>query len=276
LDDEVGSRVTSTVIAVPGLDAASIVPLAIHRPKDVSGPLPCIFHIHRGGFVLGSAAEVEAPLRALAAELGCVVTSVDYRLSPEAAFPGPIEDCYAALTWLFRGAAGFGLMRHRIGLMGEGAGGGLAAALALFARDCGEHDIAFQHLNYAMLDDRTCVRDTSDPPGGALVWTRANNRFGWEAMLGQPPGSDGVSQYAAPARAATLAGLPPTYLSTATLDILLDENLDYALRLSRAGVPVELHVWPSAFHAFDLEPTARVAVTARETSKAWLRRMLWS
>lgn len=227
---------------------AGDVPLHIYRPANAEGG--CIYHIHGGGYVSGSAARMEPVHRWLADKLGCVIVSVDYRLAPEHPFPAGINDCYAGLAWTFAEAEALGVDTTRIGIMGESAGGGLAAALALMARDRGEYHLAFQHLIYPMLDDRTCARDPH-PVTGEFIWTPHNNKFGWSALLGHEPGGEGVSPYAAPARAEDLAGLPPSFISTGSLDLFLDEDIDYARRLIRAGVPTKLHVYPGAVHAFD-------------------------
>jgi triacylglycerol lipase len=211
----------------------------------------------------------------MVAELGCVAVSVDYRLAPETPFRGGIEDCYAALGWVCKNSAELGVDPRRVGVMGESAGGGLAAALALLARDRGEFPVAFQHLIYPMLDDRTCVRPDPNPYTGEFLWTAVNNRFGWSSLLGAVvPGSDNVSAYAAAARAKDLTRLPPAFISTGALDLFLEEDLDYAQRLIRSGVPVELHVYPGAFHAFDLDPTAEIAVAARRDRINSLKRAL--
>ncbi|HWX80851.1 MAG TPA: alpha/beta hydrolase [Steroidobacteraceae bacterium] len=259
---------------VSGPAGAPDVPIFIYRPREKSGPLPCIFHIHGGGYVVGSAATMEPFHRPLALDADCCIVSVDYRLAPETRYPGAIEDCYAALAWVHKQAAAIGVDARRIGVMGESAGGGLAAALALLARDRREYKLAFQHLIYPMLDDRTCVSASPHPFTGEFIWTPHNNKFGWSSLLGVPPGSDGVSPYAAPARAADLARLPPTFISTGALDLFLEEDIDYAQRLARHGVPVELHVYPGAYHAFDLEPNAQIAVNARRDSVAALRRFM--
>lgn len=249
--------------------------LRLYRPRDVTEPMGCIYHIHGGGYLFGSAAQMEFEHRPLAARLGCTIVSVDYRLAPETAFPGNIEDCYAGLAWTFANAGRLGLDAVRIGVMGESAGGGLAAALALLARDRGEYRLAFQHLIYPMIDDRTCVRDPH-PFTGEFVWQMQNNHFGWASLLGQEPGSEGVSPYAAAARAEDLSGLPPAFLSVGALDLFLEEDLDYARRLTRAGVPVELHLWPGAFHAFEAMPGNAVADGARAASFNALQRFLAS
>jgi triacylglycerol lipase len=249
------------------------VELHVYRPKSASGRLACVFHIHGGGYVIGAAKTQEPAHRALSAALGCAIVSVDYRLAPETPFPGAIEDCYAGLSWTFREAETLGLDTDRIGVMGESAGGGLAAALALMARDRGEHRLAFQHLIYPMLDDRTCVHSDPHPHVGEFIWTPHNNRFGWSSLLGREPGGEGVSPYAAAARADDLSDLPPTFISTGALDLFLEEDLEYARRLTRVGVPVELHVYPGAFHAFDLAPAA-VAEQARRDSREALARSM--
>jgi triacylglycerol lipase len=154
-------RSEMTVRSVPGPEGAPDVQVAIYRPREAMDALPCIFHIHGGGYVLGSASAQEAAHRPMAVELGCVIVSVDYRLAPETQFPGNVEDCYAALHWVFANAVELGVDPAHIGVMGESAGGGLAASLALLARDRGEVALAFQHLIYPMIDDRTCV--AADP-----------------------------------------------------------------------------------------------------------------
>ena len=257
--------------AVDGPD--SPIAVRIYRPRAATDRLGCIFHIHGGGFVGGSVAEVEFLHRPLAAELECAIISVDYRIAPETKFPGNIEDCYAALAWTFAHADELGIDKARIGAMGESAGGGLSASLALLARDRGEYPLAFQHLIYPMLDDRTCVSEPN-PFAGEFIWHAQNNLFGWTALLGEEPGGQSVSPYASPARASDLSGLPPTFIGTAALDLFVDENIDFARRLNRAGVSTELHVWPGAFHGFDLLPGPAIADAARRTSTDALRRFL--
>jgi triacylglycerol lipase len=199
---------------------------------------------------------------------------VDYRLAPEVQHPGPVEDCYVALCWLHANAEALNVDRARIGVMGESAGGGLAAGLALLARDRGGPELAFQHLVYPMIDDRTCVMDNPHPYAGEFLWTRENNIFGWASLLGTAPGGPDISPYAAAARAENLTGLPPTFISTGAIDLFLEENMIYAQRLSRAGVAVELHVYPGAYHGFQLAAETRVASAAIRISLDALRRAL--
>lgn len=272
---EASEAIVQTVRAVPGPPGAPDITLTIYTPRNASGALPCIYHIHGGGYVGGSAAQLEPLHRPLAHELHCVIVSVDYRLAPETRFPGGIEDCYAGLGWTFSNADVLGIDRARIGVMGESAGGGLAAALTLLVRDRGEYQLAFQHLIYPMLDDRTCVAAAPNPIAGEFIWTPHNNHFGWSSLLGQPPGSPGISPYAAPARSDDLSNLPPAYIACPTLDLFIDEDIAYAHRLLRAGVPVELHVYPGGFHGFDIfGGDAPISAQARRDSVSALKRAL--
>lgn len=150
-------------------------------------------------------------------------------------------------------------MLAELAIGGDSAGGGLAAGLALLTRDRGEVPLVFQLLIYPMLDDRTVTHEDPHPHTGEFIWTPELNRYGWRALLGQEPGGAEVSAYAAPARAKKLEGLPPTYISVGTLDLFLEEDLEYARRLIRAGVPTELHVYPGAFHAFPMAADSQVA-----------------
>ncbi|MEQ4453021.1 alpha/beta hydrolase [Kosakonia sp. YIM B13605] len=231
-----------------------------------------ILHLHGGGHLFGSPEQSLSLTRPTAAHHDCVVVSVDYRLSPETRFPGSLNDSYAALVWMVENAAQLGIDANNIGLMGDSAGAGVAAALALLARDRGGPTLAFQNLMFPMLDDRTVVGTEQNPVTGEFIWTRENNAFGWHALLGCEPGSVDVSPYAAPARADNLAGLPPTWIGVGTLDLFLDEDMAYAQRLIRARVEVELNVWPGAYHGFNSDLQASIAQRARETRQNWLAR----
>ncbi|MBU6373294.1 MAG: alpha/beta hydrolase [Alphaproteobacteria bacterium] len=268
------SETDLTVHHVDGPAGAGSIEVWFYRPHGVSQPLPCLLHIHGGGFVVGDAAHLEPIHRRMSAKLKCCILSVNYRLAPETRSPGQVEDCYAALTWLVHQASDLGVDPASIGVGGESAGGGLAAALALLVRDRGEYRLKFQHLIYPMLDDRTCVDPAPHAYAGEYIWTPGNNVFGWTSLLGSAPGGADVPIYAAPARALDLAGLPPTFLAVGALDLFIDENIDYGRRLIRAGVPVELHVYPGAFHAFDVSPTAAVANQMRKDSFDALARAL--
>lgn len=228
-----------------------------------------LLHIHGGGMVIGSARSMQQAPSGIAAALGIPVASVEYRLAPEHPFPAPQQDCYAALKWLAASADELGIDAARIGITGESAGGGLAAGTALMARDLGGPSLAAQFLTYPMLDHRTGsdACPYGNPVTGEFVWSRAHNQFGWEALRGDYAANDEHKGWFSPSLADDLAGLPPTWIGTGSLDLFLDEDLDYALRLVKAGVPVELHSYPGAIHAFN-------AMAEAPTAKAFTRDLL--
>jgi len=246
------------------------VPLRVHRPPDLDGPLPCLYSMHGGGYVIGSHTLDGFMLDDLCPRLGMVGVTVDYRLAPETPYPGPLEDCYLGLQWTYDHADELGIDPSRIGVTGLSAGGGLAAALALLARDRGGPPIAFQLLDCPMLDDRQAT--WSSRRDGLPVWSRRSNEFGWRSYLGALYGTDDVPSTAAPARATDLSGLPPAFVSVGSIDGFLDEDVDYALRLNRAGIPCELHVYPGAPHGYQIAVAAPIVVQSRRDLEGWLRR----
>ena len=248
---------------------AARVPLSVrvHRATTATGKLPCIYWMHGGGLVLGSNRGDDPRFDRWCPQFDCVGVSVDYALAPESPYPAPLEDCYAGLRWLHQQAEALGIDAARIGIGGSSAGAGLAAGLALLARDRGEISIAFQALIYPMLDDRqhTVSSQWQDP-----VWPPQANRFGWDCYLGALTG-DAVPCYAAAARATNLENLPPTFICVGALDGFSDEDIDYATRLRHAGVSTELHVYPGAPHGFDaLTPNTAIARQAGRDLEAWL------
>ena len=245
--------VSCTERLVPGSEGAPAVRVLHYVPPgQVEGPRPAVLHVHGGGYILGNPEINDGLNRATALAMNCVIVSVDYRLAPETTWPGALEDCYAALNWLATNAGELGVDPARIAVAGESAGGGHAAALALYARDRGGPAIRFVLLDSPMLDDRTGSTSDPHPYCGEFVWTPEKNRFGWSAMLGMEAGSDEVPESAVPARASNLVGLPPTFISVGSLDLFAEENLEFARRLTRAGVPVELHLIPGAYHGFGM------------------------
>ena len=222
----------------------------LYQPEPRPAKLPALLWMHGGGYVLGSVQAADLQARTMARALGCVVASVEYRLAPEHPFPAALDDCYAVLTWLTATASQIGIDHSRIAIGGASAGGGLAAGLALMARDRAEIAVCYQLLLYPMLDDSNVQRPGPDMPD-TPVWPRAANLLAWRAYLQQEPGSDGISVYAAPIRARDVSGLPPTFIGVGTADLFRDENIAYAQRLMRAGVPTELHVYADGFHGFD-------------------------
>ncbi|MET8848970.1 alpha/beta hydrolase [Amycolatopsis sp. NPDC004625] len=244
--------------AVPGPSDAPDVPVRVYTPGNRTAPAPGLLYVHGGGFVMGDLDTFDAHLLRLVDELGIVIVSVDYRLAPEHPFPAPVEDCYAALNWVAAKAGELGIDPDRLGVAGESAGGGLAAAVALLARDRGGPALCFQYLGIPELDDRLdtpSMRAYTDTP----IWNRPNAVYSWTAYLGAEPGSDGVSPYAAPSRATDLAGLPPAFVTTCQFDPLRDEGIDYARRLAHAGVQAELRHYPGTFHGSGLVETAAVS-----------------
>jgi len=218
-----------------------------------------VYDLHPGGFVLGSIESNDAANRALAVEIPALVVSVDYRLAPETPFPGALEDCYAGLSWLHAHASQLAGDASRIMLHGYSAGGGLAAALALVARDRGGPAITFQYLGAPQLDDRLAtdsMKRFTDTPFA----TRSTAQRSWNAYLGVGvPGSAHVTAHAAPARATDLTGLPPAYIAVAEFDPMRDEGIAYAQALLAAGVSVELHLFPGTFHSSFIVDTAEVS-----------------
>jgi acetyl esterase/lipase len=208
-----------------------------------------------------------------AEQFNLVVVSVEYRLAPETPHPGPIDDCYAGLLWTAEHADELGFDRSRLIVAGGSAGGGLAAALALRARDQNGPELLGQMLIYPMLDDRNDT-PSAHQMAGLGIWDRGANEFGWTALLGDARGGPDVSPYAAPARAADLAGLPPAFIDVGSAETFRDEDVAYASRIWQAGGRAELHVWPGGFHGFDgLAPTAQLSQDAREARVRWLNRL---
>lgn len=235
----------------PGKDGAPDVMVRLYRPVGIPQQAPLFFWIHGGGMVLGGVEHDDDMCMARAERLNVLVASVEYRLAPEHPYPAPIEDCYAGLLWCHANAAELGVDRGRFAIGGASAGGGLAAGLALLARDRGEVDIAFQFLVYPMIDDRN-ITESSHAIVDPRLWNRGANELGWNAYLAGQAGNADVSPYAAPARAKELAGLPPAYINVGDLDLFLDEDIAYAQALMRAGVAAELHVYPGAFHGSNM------------------------
>jgi acetyl esterase/lipase len=259
-----GLQRPKTPDGVEVLILGSGVGVRLHRPVDASQPGPALLWIHGGGYVIGNAQQDDKLCHRFTRELGITVASVDYRLAPEHPYPAPLEDCYSALTWL----AGLPAVDPaRVAIGGASAGGGLAAALALLARDRGEITPTLQLLAYPMLDDRSGAEP--DNPNYRL-WTPKSNRFGWAAYLGNTD-----PQVAVPARRADLSGVAPAWIGVGTNDLFHDEDLAYAERLTAAGVPCHVEVVSGAFHGFDqIVPKAAVSRSFFASQCASLRTAL--
>lgn len=266
------SGLTIADAVAPGVDDRVDVPVRVYRPDPApSAQLPALLYIHGGGFVVGSIDTEHGSAVDLARTLGSVVVSVEYRLAPEHPYPAAPHDCFAALTWLHAEAANLGVDRTRIGVIGRSAGGGLAAALALMARDKGGPALCFQYLDIPELDDRlttpSMVAFTDTP-----LWDRNKAIASWRHYLAAT--SDDVPAWAAPARAEDLSGLPPAGIATAEFDPLRDEGLAYAMALIAAGVSVELHHYRGTFHGSVVATTAQVSRRNRADELAAVRRGL--
>ncbi len=267
--------VTIDNLTIPGPTGAPDVSIRIYSPEKLKQAQPAILHIHGGGFVIGNLDSELGSCVALCRNLGVVVLSVGYRLAPETPYPGPLEDCYSALEWLTNNSTQLSIDCARIAVFGQSAGGGLAAATCLLARDRKGPKICFQYLGIPELDDRLqtlSMHRFVDTP----MWNRPNAELSWEFYLGEHyhRGADDVPYYAAPARAEDLSGLPPAYISTMEFDPLRDEGVQYALRLMQAGVATELHSFPGTFHGSALFSTAQIS--QRESAEMFtvLRRAL--
>lgn len=255
--------------SAPGIGGAPDVPLLICLPTS-GRTAGCVVYFHGGGMMLGTERSGLMGMLQYAQSADLAVISVRYRLSPETRHPGPVLDCFAGVSWAANESERLGYRRDAIIVAGASAGGGLAAATVLMARDEGRPTIAGQMLIAPMLDHRNNSKSVLQLQG-AGTWNREVNKLAWSSFLG-PIGDEQVSPYASPARANNLEGLPPTYVDTGGADAFRDEDVDYALRMGQAGNLVELHVWPGAYHGFEeITPDAAVTREAIRARATWLR-----
>jgi acetyl esterase/lipase len=244
------------------------------RRKNQEGSPPVVVYFHPGGVIAGnSRSGIDTPLEWVR-ELGIVVVSIEYRLSPEYPAPTPVEDCFSGLLWVAENATEMKIDTDRIVVAGSSGGGGLAACVVLMSRDLGAPKLAGQILIYPMLDDRNETA-SSHELNGAATWDRTSNLTAWHAILGDRFGSVDVSIYTSPARATDLSGLPPTYIDVGSVETFRDESVEYATRIWQSAGSAELHVWSGAIHGFDeLAPESELARQARAARISWLRRIL--
>lgn len=249
---------------------AGEITVLVARPAGVTGPLPGVVYLHGGGMMAGDRRSDLPVVLDWVEQAGVVLVSVEYRLAPEHPYPAGIDDCHAALSWVFDHPEALGL-DGRLVLAGMSAGGGLAAATALRHRDRGGPSPAGLLLIYPMLDDRNV--EASVRPSD--TWSSVSNRTGWTALLGEARGGPEVSPYAAPARATDLSGLPPVFLDVGTADIFLAEDVAFAQRIWADGGRADLHVWAGAYHGFEGQvPEAGISQAARAARVEWLRRIV--
>jgi acetyl esterase/lipase len=273
-DDELalGGRLTVSTETVRSADEQHDIELIVLRPASGEGPRPAVYFVHPSGMVIPNHRLGLEKMAAWADRYGLTVVSVDYRLAPEHKGTTAVEDAYAGLLWTASNASSLDVDLDRLVLLGISGGGGVAAGTALVARDRGGPSISHQMLICPMLDDRGT---TPSSWFEGIPWDGRANDTGWRALLGDAKGGAEVSDYAAPARATDLAGLPPTYIDVGAAEVFRDESIAYASALLAAGVPVELHVWIGAYHGYEgTAPTAEVSIATEEARQSFLRRAL--
>lgn len=263
-----GRAIEIVDFVIPGPDGG--IDASMISPAVTSVPCGAVYLLHSGGMMFGDRFSGIDDALGWVEDLGIRVLTIDYRLAPEHPHPAPFDDCYAGLVWMVEHAESLGIRPDRIIVGGASAGGGLAAAVTIAARDRNGPRIRGQLLDYPMLDDRptpsTGIFD------GIGVWDRVSNETGWAALLGDVRP---VSPYAAPARSSDLGGLPPAFIDVGAAEIFRDEAVDYARGIWAAGGEAELHVWPGAFHACDIfAPHAGISRRMISARREWLRRML--
>lgn len=259
-------------VRYPGF-GGHVLDASVVRPTGATST-GAVLLFHSGGMMFGDRFSGTDTALAWVERLGITLVTVEYRLAPEHPHPVPFEDCYAALEWVGADAARLGIDPQRLVVAGASAGGGLAAAVALAARDRGGPALRGQLLDYPMLDDRGETTSTH-AFDGVGVWDRVSNETGWRALLGADAGGPRVPPYAAPARATDLRGLPPAFIDVGAAEIFRDEAVAYAGALWDAGGDAELHVWPGAFHACDIfAPHTRIARAMIAAREQWLQRIL--
>jgi acetyl esterase/lipase len=242
----------------------------VEQPDKEARKNPRIFHVHGGGFILLSAADVVDSVSEEVLLTGVQVFSVDYRLAPEHPYPTPLEDCWTGLTRMFSQAEKFNLDTTSVAVKGESAGENLAAALTLLARERNKTPpFSRQILIYPMLDDRNTLKALGQVP----MWDENDNVTGWTAYLGSEPGGSDVPMFAAPARVDNVEGLPPIYIDVDQLDLFLLEDLEYASKFLRAGIETELHVYPGVPHGFEFAPNHTMTKLAKENSLSAIKKL---
>jgi len=265
IEGSVHVRTTSRMIP----SAAGELRVKIYEPSlrtETDAKLPAMLWIHGGGYVLGHPDMDDALCERFVLAANCVVVAVDYRLAPEHPYPAAIDDCYTSLTWMADEAESLGIDLDRIAIAGASGGGGLTAALALMARDKGGPALIFQMPLYPMIDDRNVTASSYEITAENATWHRTNNVEAWNMYLGKRTEDSKISPYAVPSRAESLAGLPPTYTCIGQLDLFRDETIEYVSRLAQEGVDVEFHMYPGAFHSFEMMvPQAEVSQRASQS-----------
>ncbi len=257
-------RVVSEDRVIPGPEGDPDVRVRVYTPAEATGVLlPGILYIHGGGMIIGDLDGEHLRAEMLCELTNAVVVSTDYRKAPEHAHPAQVNDCYAALTWMAAHVGELDVDPTRIAVYGGSAGGNLAIATTMTARDRGGPPIRFLMAPYPMIDDRNELPSTHEITEIG-IWDRSGSLEAWEWFLGGRP----ADAYAAPARAADLTGLPPTFIDVGELDLFRDEDIAFVQRLLQAGVPTEFHVYPGAYHASEV-----FAPEAELSQRIWAARI---
>ncbi|MEE6179344.1 alpha/beta hydrolase [Mycobacterium sp. 050134] len=264
-------------VAVPGRHGESPISTRVYTSGEHFTPSPVLLYLHGCAFVMGGLAMADFTARLLVEWAGVSVVTIDYRLAPEHPYPAGLEDSYSVLRWVVGNGTEFGLDSERVGVLGEGAGGGLAAALTMLARDRGGPRVAAQFLDAPLIDDRLgtpSMKTLVDTP----MWRPVDYSLGWCHYLRGTarPGSVDVPIYAAPARAEVrdLVGLPPAFVTAYQVDPTRDEGLAYANRLMQAGVPTDVQHYAGAFHIAHAIPGTNIGVRMISDRVKAIRRLL--
>ena len=274
VDWTAGGRVRVEDVVVPGDGGDADLQMTVLKPAVGDGPWPLIYFVHGGGMVIGGRLVGLDALVRYAAEGHAVIASLEYRVAPEHPDPTPVNDCYSGLRWAAENADLLEIDADRILVSGVSAGGGLAAGITLMARDRDFPHLTHQILCCPMLDDRFITHSSRMVARGSALWTSDSNEFGWSSLLGDRRGGPEVSEYAAPARAENVADLPRTYIDVGSVEVFRDEALDYAQRLSRAGVSVDFHLWGGGFHGYEMVTNAALTQAAAATRHEFFLRAL--
>jgi acetyl esterase/lipase len=251
----------------PSIFTVDGMELRIYRPQQaVTAKLPIIYYSHGGGYLMRRAYYHSASYQKMADRLQAAIVTPKYRTSMEAPFPAAVEDAYKGLRYIYDKSEQLGLDKNRIIIMGNSAGGGLTAALALYNRDHEAVPLKGQILVYPMLDDRTGSKDDpyKSPNTGEILWNRETNAFAWQKLRGGKTIPSDQVGYFSPVRAQRLDHLPPALIYVGDLDLFVNEDIAYANRLIENGVTTELHVIPGLYHGFD-----NAAPNAEKTKVFW-------
>ncbi len=245
---------------IPRKKDSSKLRICIYSPINKKNNVPGVLWMHGGGYAMGKPEMSVTTYKRLIAESSCVIVAPDYRLSVEAPYPAALDDCYDTLLWLKENTKELGIRDDQIMIGGESAGGGLTAALSLYARDKKEVNIAFQMPLYPMIDDRMLNESAID--NNAPGWNSTLNEWGWKLYLGELSEKD-IPSYAAPSRATDYRNLPPTVTFVGDLEPFRDETIQYVENLKRAGVPVDFQLYKGCYHGFDIScPNADISKRA--------------